>query len=143
DLAILLRAIAGPDSQDTTCSPRPVPDYLARLNAGRLFPRLGIVRGLFLERAEKSVREVMDQTARTLSGRGATLVDMALPASFSEVIARHRTVMAVEAATFHRTRLAGYPEDYAPNITALLKEGLACPATEYADCKQHQRELTQ
>lgn len=143
DLAILLRAIAGPDVHDPTCSPRQVPDYLARLKSGRLFPRLGIVRGLFLETAEKSVQEMMDQTARTLSQRSAKLVDLALPASFSEVIARHRTIMAVEAATFHRARIAQHPDDYAPNITALLQEGLSCSAPDYADCKEHQRLLTQ
>jgi aspartyl-tRNA(Asn)/glutamyl-tRNA(Gln) amidotransferase subunit A len=143
DLAILLRAIAGPDVNDPTCSQRPVPDYLARLNAGRLFPRLGIVRGLFLERAEKSVQEMMDQTAQTLSQRGAKLVGLALPAGFSEVVTRHRTVMAVEAAAFHRSRLVQHPEDYGPNITALLHEGLSCSAPDYADCKEHQRQLTQ
>jgi aspartyl-tRNA(Asn)/glutamyl-tRNA(Gln) amidotransferase subunit A len=143
DLAILLRAIVGSDVSDPTCSPRAAPDYLARLNSGGLLPRLGIVRGLFLERAEKSVQEMMDQTARMLSQRGAKLVDLALPASFSEVVARHRTVMAVEAATFHRSRFAQHPNDYSPMITALLQEGLSCKATEYADCKEHQRQLTQ
>jgi aspartyl-tRNA(Asn)/glutamyl-tRNA(Gln) amidotransferase subunit A len=143
DLAILLRAIAGPDMSDPTCSARPVPDYVARARAGASPPRLGIVRGLFLERAEQSVQEMMDQTARTLSQRGAKLVDLALPASFSEVIARHRTVMAVEAATFHRARFAQHPDDYAPKITALIQEGLSCPAPDYAECKEHQRLLTQ
>jgi aspartyl-tRNA(Asn)/glutamyl-tRNA(Gln) amidotransferase subunit A len=143
DLAILLRAIAGPDALDPTCSPRPVPDYLARLKSGGLLPRLGIVRGLFLERADKSVQEMMDQTARTLSQKGAKLVDLALPASFSEVVARHRKVMAVEAAMFHRSRFAQHPDDYGPQITALLQEGFSCPAPDYAECKEHQRLLTQ
>src|SRR5262249_20213630 len=70
-------------------------------------------------------------------------VDLALPARFGEVVARHRTVMAVEAAAFHRSRLSHHPDDYDPNIAALLREGLACPAPEYVDCKQHQRQLTQ
>src|SRR5262249_13178995 len=121
----------------------PVPDYVVRLKSGGVLPRLGIVRGLFLERAETSIQEMMDQTARTLSQKGARLVDLALPASFSEVITRHRTVMAAEAAAFHRSRLSQYPDDYSPNITTLLREGLACPAPEYVDCKQHQRQLTQ
>jgi aspartyl-tRNA(Asn)/glutamyl-tRNA(Gln) amidotransferase subunit A len=143
DLGILLRAIAGPDMHDPLCSPRQVPDYIARLNDAGPPPRLGIVRGLFLERAEQAVQDMMDQTARTLSKKGATLVDLALPESFSEVVMRHRTVMAVEAAAFHRSRLAQHPEEYGPCITALLKEGIACPAPEYAACKEHQRQLTQ
>jgi aspartyl-tRNA(Asn)/glutamyl-tRNA(Gln) amidotransferase subunit A len=143
DLAILLQAIAGPDENDPICSTRPVPDYVVRLKSGGLLPRLGIVRGLFLERADKSVQDMMDQTARSLSQKGAKLVDLALPASFSEVVARHRTVMAVEAAMFHRSRFAQHPDDYAQKITELLQEGLSCLAPEYVDCKQHQRQLTQ
>ncbi len=143
DLAIMLRAMAGPDHQDDACAHRPVPDYLARLKGGSAPPRIGIARGLFLERAEPPVQTMMDETARTLSQHGARLVDLALPASFGEVIPRHRTVMAVEAATFHRARLAQHPEDYAPKITGLLQEGLSCSAPDYADCKKHQRQLTQ
>jgi aspartyl-tRNA(Asn)/glutamyl-tRNA(Gln) amidotransferase subunit A len=51
--------------------------------------------------------------------------------------------MAVEAATFHRARFAQHPDDYAPKITALIQEGLSCPAPDYAECKEHQRLLTQ
>jgi aspartyl-tRNA(Asn)/glutamyl-tRNA(Gln) amidotransferase subunit A len=68
---------------------------------------------------------------------------MALPAAFSEVVARHRTVMAVEAAAYHGERLRRHPEDYEPKICSLLEEGLACPAPEYARCKEHQRRLTE
>jgi aspartyl-tRNA(Asn)/glutamyl-tRNA(Gln) amidotransferase subunit A len=142
DLAIMLQAIAGLDLHCSAGSPRLVPDYVVRLKGGNSPPRLGIVRGLFLDLAEKSVQDMMDQTARAFGQRGAKLVDLALPASFSEVIARHRAVMAVEAAAFHRTRLVQHPEDYAPKITALLQEGLSCPAPEYADCKTHQLQLT-
>jgi aspartyl-tRNA(Asn)/glutamyl-tRNA(Gln) amidotransferase subunit A len=67
---------------------------------------------------------------------------VALPAAFDEVVARHRTVMAVEGAAFHEPRLRRHPDDYAPNIRALLEEGLATPAPEYARCKEHQRQLT-
>jgi aspartyl-tRNA(Asn)/glutamyl-tRNA(Gln) amidotransferase subunit A len=51
--------------------------------------------------------------------------------------------MAVEAAAFHEARLKRHPEDYQPKIRALLEEGLACPAPEYARCKEHQRHLSQ
>jgi Asp-tRNA(Asn)/Glu-tRNA(Gln) amidotransferase A subunit family amidase len=74
---------------------------------------------------------------------GAEIEEVALPAEFADVIARHRTVMAVEAAQFHEARLRRHPEDYSPCITKLLEEGLACPAPEYARTKQHQQELAQ
>ena len=46
--------------------------------------------------------------------------------------------MAVEAAAFHENRLRTVPHDYDANIRALLEEGLACPAPEYARCKEAQ-----
>jgi aspartyl-tRNA(Asn)/glutamyl-tRNA(Gln) amidotransferase subunit A len=46
--------------------------------------------------------------------------------------------MAVEAAAYHGARLARHPDDYPPNITALLRDGLNTPAPAYANCKVHQ-----
>src|SRR5262249_57932026 len=82
-----------------------------------------------------------ERTAKQLGAAGAEVVDVALPAGFGEVLARHRVVMAVEAAQFHEPRLRLHPEDYGPNIRKLLEEGLTCPAPEYARCKEHQRRL--
>src|SRR5262249_37030819 len=42
---------------------------------------------------------------------------------------------------FHEFRLRRHPEDYGPQIRNLLEEGLACPATEYRRCLQHQADL--
>jgi aspartyl-tRNA(Asn)/glutamyl-tRNA(Gln) amidotransferase subunit A len=142
DLALLLQAIAGPDPLDPSCSDRPVPDLLAPLAGTLPAPRLGRVCGLFEERAEPSVRALMEQVTAALRSQGATVSDVALPAAFAEVVARHRTVMAVEGAVYHEARLRRHPEDYEPKIRALLEEGLACPAAEYARCKNHQRELS-
>jgi aspartyl-tRNA(Asn)/glutamyl-tRNA(Gln) amidotransferase subunit A len=133
DLAVLLQTLWG--------GIRKAPDLLAALHDDRGCPTLGRVHGLFEERAEPSVRRMMDELTQTLIDRGATVEDVALPAGFAEVIERHRIVMAVEAAQFHERRLRKHPEDYGPNITKLLEEGLACPAAEYARTKEHQRQL--
>jgi Asp-tRNA(Asn)/Glu-tRNA(Gln) amidotransferase A subunit family amidase len=138
DLAILLQALAGPDPHDPECSTRPVPDYVAALGRSPAPPRLGRLRGPFEERAEEPMRNLMDE-ASALLARGTRVSDVALPAGFAEVVPRHRTVMAVEAAAYHGDRLRRYPEDYEPRIRGLLEEGLACPASEYARCKEHQR----
>ena len=141
DLALLLQAIAGPDPLDPACADRPVPDYWAALERSAP-PRLGRLRGLFEEKADPAVRTMADRAAARLAAAGAAVVDVSLPSAFTEVLPRHRVVMAVEAAMFHELRLRQHPEDYGPNIRALLEEGLACPAPEYARCKDHQRRLT-
>ncbi|HZT79657.1 MAG TPA: amidase, partial [Gemmataceae bacterium] len=126
DLAILLQIIGGFDPRDPDCSPGDMPDLTARLAEGApssRAPRLGRLRGLFEDQAAPSVRAEMQRAHDRFVARGAQVVDVALPASFSEVLARHRTVMAVEAAAYHEPRLHRHPEDYGPNITKLLREG--------------------
>jgi aspartyl-tRNA(Asn)/glutamyl-tRNA(Gln) amidotransferase subunit A len=81
-----------------------------------------------------------DVTARFRTD-DADVCDVALPAAFSEVVQRHRTVMAVEAAAYHAARLERSPHDYEPKIKSLLQEGIATPAPEYARCKEHQKQL--
>jgi aspartyl-tRNA(Asn)/glutamyl-tRNA(Gln) amidotransferase subunit A len=142
DLAILLQTIAGPDGLDSECRFQPIPDYVAALDEPGEAPTLGRVRGLFHDRAEPVMRDMMDRVCETLREHGVGIADVALPAGFSDVIARHRTVMAVEAAQFHESRLWKHPDDYAPNISSLLREGLATTAPEYARTKEHQRQLT-
>jgi len=140
DLAILLQVIAGPDPLDPACADHLVPDYVAALRHSSA-PRLGRLRALFEEKADPETRRMTDSVVGKLKSGGATVVDVALPAGFGEVLARHRVVMAVEAAMFHESRLRQHPEDYDPRIRSLLEEGLACPALEYARCKEHQRRL--
>jgi len=83
----------------------------------------------------------MDEVKSQLARQGAIVRDVDLPSGFAEILPRHRTVMAVEGAQFHESRLCHHPEDYQPRIRELLEEGLRCPAPEYARCKEHQREL--
>jgi aspartyl-tRNA(Asn)/glutamyl-tRNA(Gln) amidotransferase subunit A len=128
DLGILYQAIADPPNSKEA-------------PALTLPPRLGRLRGLFESGADDAVLHAMDEACDRFRARGAAIVEVALPAGFAEVTARHRTVMAVEAAAFHESRLRSVPHDYDPNIRALLEEGLACPAPEYARCKDAQRQL--
>jgi aspartyl-tRNA(Asn)/glutamyl-tRNA(Gln) amidotransferase subunit A len=141
DLAILLQTIAGPDPRDPDCSGRSVPDLGARLAGTLPPPCLGRLRGLFESMADPLMNELVERVTETLRAKGARVIDVALPAGFGEVLARHQTVMAVEAASFHGPRLQRHPDDYPPRIRGLVEEGLACSAPEYARCKAHQRQL--
>jgi aspartyl-tRNA(Asn)/glutamyl-tRNA(Gln) amidotransferase subunit A len=138
DLGLILQVIgggAGPGEPG-------IPDYQALLNRPATNPRLGRLRGLFEDKAEPSIRSMMEDVAKKLATKGAQIADRALPARFAEVIPRHRIVMAVEGAAFHEQRLRQHPDDYLPKIRGLLEEGLACPAPEYARTKDHQEKLT-
>ncbi len=106
-------------------------------------PRFGLVRQLFEEQADEAVRDMMDEIIQRFCDGGAGAAELALPARFSDVIQRHRIVMAVEGAQYHEARLRRHPDDYAPRIQQLLEEGLSCGASEYARAKAHKKELTQ
>jgi aspartyl-tRNA(Asn)/glutamyl-tRNA(Gln) amidotransferase subunit A len=101
-------------------------------------PRLGRLRGIFERRADAPTNDMMDRLCAHYASLGAEVVEYALPASFEEVIQRHRVIMAVEAAMYHEERLNRHPEDYPPQITSLLREGIGCSAAEYARAKEHQ-----
>jgi Asp-tRNA(Asn)/Glu-tRNA(Gln) amidotransferase A subunit family amidase len=130
DLALVMQTIAN----------RPVRDWMAGLDQGWRWT-LGRPRGLFERLAAPDVNAMMDRVCAHLAERGATIHDVSLPTAFEDVIAQHRVVMAVEAAKYHEERLRRRPEDYPPNITALLREGLECPAPAYARAKELQRRL--
>ncbi len=105
-------------------------------------PLLGRVRGMFDDRAEPGVRSAMEEVQAKLAETGATVKEVSLPARFAEVIPRHRTIMAVESAAFHESRLTKHADDYLPKIRSLLAEGLATPAPEYMRCREHQLQLS-
>ena len=134
DVALVMGIIADP----------PVRDWLPALAAPtERPPTLGRPRGLFERLASEDVRAMMDRVCAHYAARGATISDVALPASFEDVVRQHRIVMTVEAAAYHQERLRRHPEDYPPNITGLLEEGIACPAPDYARARQHQAQLRQ
>jgi aspartyl-tRNA(Asn)/glutamyl-tRNA(Gln) amidotransferase subunit A len=135
DLALLLRPMGWSLAGNNI-------DLVERASVASSKPRLARLRQLFDERADTAVREMMDELAHRLGQDGAQVTDFALPAEFSDVIQRHRIVMAVESAQYHEARLRRHPEDYGPCITGLLQEGLACTAPELARTKEHQNKLS-
>jgi aspartyl-tRNA(Asn)/glutamyl-tRNA(Gln) amidotransferase subunit A len=143
DLAILLDAIAGPDSRDPLCSTEPPPHTTASL--GRPLdrpPRLGVLRDLFWDRADEASRESLTRTTDALKARGAPVRDVALPASFSDVLRSHLVIMSVEGAVEHATLFQQHRADYLPKIRGLIEQGLGTAAPDYVRAKRHQQLLS-
>jgi Asp-tRNA(Asn)/Glu-tRNA(Gln) amidotransferase A subunit family amidase len=75
-------------------------------------------------------RELIDRIAPD-ENTDPPLRDVVLPPGFGTILGSHHTVMAVEAAAYHRERIARHPEDYPQRITQLIQQGLATPAPDY------------
>ncbi|HSR32241.1 MAG TPA: Asp-tRNA(Asn)/Glu-tRNA(Gln) amidotransferase subunit GatA [Anaerolineae bacterium] len=79
DAAILLGAIAGYDSQDSTSVDRPVPDYAALLEGGIRGLRIGVPREYFVEGMQPEVEAAIQKAVSTLAELGAETVEVSLP----------------------------------------------------------------
>jgi aspartyl-tRNA(Asn)/glutamyl-tRNA(Gln) amidotransferase subunit A len=105
-------------------------------------PIFRVLRGMFEELAEPVMRDAMQGLKPIGGGEYGGSYEWAVPpAGFSEVLVRHRHIMAVEAAEYHQPRLRRHPDDYPPRIRGLIEEGLSCPATTYSRSRTHQYEL--
>jgi len=79
DAAMLLGAIAGFDPRDSTSVDRPVPDYVAGLNAPLAGLRLGIAREFFDKGLDEAGEQRVRDALRVYEKLGARIVDVSLP----------------------------------------------------------------
>ena len=90
---------------------------------------------------EALAQAVVDVSGRPYcvhTGEPESMAGFVIGGHYPTVLNRH----VFESLAFHAERLKRHADDYAPKIRGLLEEALACPAHEYARCKEHQRLLT-
>ena len=79
DCAILLRSMAGPDAQDTTCVDRLVPDYEKAVGSSVRGKRIGIPKEYRVPGMAAEIEALWQQGVRWLQDAGAETVDISLP----------------------------------------------------------------
>jgi Asp-tRNA(Asn)/Glu-tRNA(Gln) amidotransferase A subunit family amidase len=90
---------------------------------------------------DKAQQHVLTQLAMRLRADGAEIVGADLPAELVDA-ARHASILlAVEAALTHGELIDRSPALVSAPITALVEEGRALPATEYAKAKALQVQM--
>ena len=97
DAAIMLRAVAGRDLRDSTCSARPVPDYEQALTGEARGMRIGVPREFFVEGMEAAVEKSVREALRTYENLGARTVEISLPHT-AYAIAAYYVVATAEAS---------------------------------------------
>ena len=141
DAAIMLGAMAGYDLNDPGSSSEPVPDYGVALDTAPDKPRIGLMRGFFLEQCDEEVRKHTEDVAQRLSQGGALIEEVDLPESFATCHAAHRIMMYLECATFHEELFKEHPDDYAPKLRGIIESGLLIPGVRYLQAQRMRRVL--
>jgi aspartyl-tRNA(Asn)/glutamyl-tRNA(Gln) amidotransferase subunit A len=97
DAAIMLRALAGVDPNDSTCSARPVPDYERALTGDVKGLRIGVPNEYFVEGMEPEVEKSVRDALANLQKAGARTVEISLPHT-SYAVAAYYLVATAEAS---------------------------------------------
>ena len=79
DSALLLQAIAGYDSADSTSVETPIPNYQANLTGDLKGMKIGLPKEYFIEGLDNDVREAVEEAAATYKALGAEIIEVSLP----------------------------------------------------------------
>jgi amidase len=134
DAVRALSILAGSDTDDPHASYNRRPGKSSG-DAEKRPARIGVLREQIGGPIDKAQQHVLDQLALRLRADGVEIVDADLPAELFDA-ARHASVLvAVEAALTHGELVDRSPALVSAPMTALVEEGRALPATEYAKSK--------
>ncbi len=93
-------------------------------------PRLAVPIGPYLERADDEGRSHFAAAVERLRDAGYDVVDVPAMEDFSEIEARHRRIVAAEAAVVHALWFDPHRALYAPQTIELVERGRAIPAEQ-------------
>jgi aspartyl-tRNA(Asn)/glutamyl-tRNA(Gln) amidotransferase subunit A len=102
DAAIMMRALAGADPRDSTCSARAVPDYERALTGDVKGMSIGVPREYFVEGMEPAVENAVRDALKHYQSLGASLVEISLPHTGYAVAAYYLIATAEASANLAR-----------------------------------------
>ncbi|MBI4337773.1 MAG: Asp-tRNA(Asn)/Glu-tRNA(Gln) amidotransferase subunit GatA [Chloroflexi bacterium] len=130
DCALLLQALAGHDSQDSSSADLTVPNYGAALAGGVRGLRVGVL-GEYLEQADQEVADLVTRAVGVLEELGAHTEAVALPQAREYAAAAGNTISWSEAASIHEEWLRSRPQDYGEDVRARFRLGAMLLAGHY------------
>ncbi len=126
DVAILLQAVAGHDSEEPTSVVMPSVDYLSEMKMSVSGLRLGKPARGYFEQLDPEVDAAIHAALELLAGftAGITTVELPAPPALN--------VMVVEAAAYFGPLIRKSPQGFSPAIRSLVKFGTKISAAVYA-----------
>lgn len=130
----MLNVLAGYDPLDPASARVPTEDYTAGLDKGVAGLRIGVLRSWYEATSEPEVIAAVDAALETLSGLGASIVDVEIPSiEFTKAIS---VIMMPEAFAYHEADLRETPELYGPALAPRLLTGGLFLAHEYVQAQR-------
>ena len=137
DVAILLEAIAGPDTADPGSADVATGDYSGKLDDGISGWRIAVIADESLGDIEPDVRATVRKAVEALASAGARIEELPVP-ELQEAGRLNGLMTTADAAAYHRERMDQAPHDFGQDVLTRLRRGAAYGATDYADARRQQ-----
>ncbi|MGI9115920.1 MAG: Asp-tRNA(Asn)/Glu-tRNA(Gln) amidotransferase subunit GatA [Chthoniobacterales bacterium] len=110
DAALIMNAIAGHDSRDSTSLDAPVPDYVASLREDLRGVRIGVPAEYMVEGIDAEVKRAIEVAIKELESLGAEIIDISLPHTSSAISTYY--ILATAEASANLARFDGVRYGY-------------------------------
>lgn len=122
DAALLLQAIVGPDSRDSTCSNQPIQDYTQALTGSIKGMRIGVPEEYWVEGTQPEVVKIVREDIERLREMGAEVSPVSLPHTRYGVAAYY--IIAPAEASANLSRYDGVKYGYSYRDTTNMWEAM-------------------
>jgi aspartyl-tRNA(Asn)/glutamyl-tRNA(Gln) amidotransferase subunit A len=139
DTAIVLNAIAGYDSRDSSSARRPVIDFVPEEGCSIRTLRIGFPENFFFDRIDRDVESAVRGALARAASLGAHVTSVRVPDiaalnAIGQVILLAEAAAALDSHTEHRDRLG-------TDVLDLLNQGVLLPATDYINAQRLRRSM--
>ncbi|MEU8782811.1 amidase [Streptomyces sp. NPDC048637] len=130
DAALVLAALAGPDSEDPAGRDAARPAHPLPRERDLTGLRIGVPANYYFDRVSPAVETAVRGAIAQMADLGADLVEVGIPMA-RYVQATQWGLMVPEATAYHEQALRSVPELYAPDVRVLLEAGELMSAGDY------------
>ena len=131
DAGIILAAIAGPDPNDPTSLPNPVPNMLAGIGQDLQGVRIGFDEHYATNDIDTELAAAVRAGVEVLADQGAEIVEVQLP-NVAEYVLAWPTLCAAEAVLAHAATYPSQRDAYGPWFRGWLDMGAKVTGADYA-----------
>jgi len=122
DAAVILTAIAGPDTRDPTTLADPSPNYAGSASGSMRGMRLGVDTQWNTVDVDPAVQNVLAEAERVFRQLGGEIVRVRVP-DMTQAVADWAPACALEAALAHRETYPKRRKEYGPVLASVLDSG--------------------